>query len=341
MFSEQLPGWAVLGITALLLGALVVWETTKPGQIPAVPAYFLIPIGLMAWFSGWRIAVAAVLTAVAGTALLVWQGGWSSYTPLFYVGRLATFLTAALLSRGLSTGRLILDFYYRGAAWRSVQRPRRVSDRFVVVPVIDGPDDGGYAGGHSDDIPIYIQPGLAFGTASHPTTQMCLSLLEDSVRSGMSILDVGCGTGILTIAAAKLGAAHILALDIDPEAGRVAQINITLNEISSVAEFRLGSLEAVLGTGRRQNSAPGPSADIQDVSAGYDLIVANIFAHVILELIEGGLLTLVKPEGLLIFSGVRESELDRFRKALQSRSLVIESERVEGEWAAMRARTAR
>jgi len=132
------------------------------------------------------------------------------------------------------------------------------------------------------DIVIEIDPGMAFGTGQHPTTAMCLRALEDRVRTGASVLDLGCGSGILAIAAAKLGARRVLALDVDPNAVRAARENAAANAVSDVIEVREGTLEA----------EGGP----------FDVIVANI-SGLTLERLAVPLARSLAPGGSLITSG--------------------------------------
>jgi len=132
------------------------------------------------------------------------------------------------------------------------------------------------------DIVIEIDPGMAFGTGQHPTTAMCLRALEDQVRTGASVLDLGCGSGILAIAAAKLGARRVLALDVDPNAVRAARENAAANAVADVIEVREGTLEA---EGRP-----------------FDVIVANI-SGLTLERLAVPLARSLAPGGSLITSG--------------------------------------
>jgi len=132
------------------------------------------------------------------------------------------------------------------------------------------------------DVVIEIDPGMAFGTGQHPTTAMCLRALEDQVRTGASVLDLGCGSGILAIAAVKLGARRVLALDVDPNAVRAARENAAANAVSDVIEVREGTLEA----------EGGP----------FDVIVANI-SGLTLERLAVPLARSLAPGGSLITSG--------------------------------------
>ncbi len=118
-------------------------------------------------------------------------------------------------------------------AWKAYFKPMRVGRRLVVTPPWEHPDLA------PDDIPIVIDPGMAFGTGSHPTTQLCLAALEDFVQPGQAVADVGTGSGILAIAAAKLGAAHVAANDIDPLAVKIARENAAVNGVALVVEEAL------------------------------------------------------------------------------------------------------
>ncbi|MBI4298886.1 MAG: 50S ribosomal protein L11 methyltransferase [Chloroflexi bacterium] len=147
------------------------------------------------------------------------------------------------------------------------------------------------------EVVIHLDPGMAFGTGHHPTTRMCLVEMEELLKPGMRVLDVGTGSGILSIAAAKLGAERVVALDIDPTSVKVALDNVKRNGVHRVVEVLQGSL-------------PHP-----DVKAGtFDLAVANISSKVILQMADS-LKSALRPAGLLIASGfILEKE-----KSLQER----------------------
>src|SRR6185436_12087771 len=121
-------------------------------------------------------------------------------------------------------------------AWKVNFHPLRLGRRLMIVPAWLNPPL------EPEDIPIRIDPGMAFGTGTHPTTQLCLAAIEKHLRPGQAVLDLGTGSGILSVAAAKLGAGPILALDIDAEAVRVARENTALNGVADRIQIEEGSL---------------------------------------------------------------------------------------------------
>jgi ribosomal protein L11 methyltransferase len=167
--------------------------------------------------------------------------------------------------------------------WKRHFRRTRVGRRLVVVAPWETDEP------QSDSITIVINPGLAFGTGQHETTAGCLELLERIVEPGATVADVGCGSGILAIAAAKLGAARVVAIDNDPEAVNSAKENCVLNAMGSAVEIKL---------------AQGPPAE-----GRFDVVVANILAETLAEM-AAGLTSCVKPNGRLVLSGI-ESERRR------------------------------
>jgi ribosomal protein L11 methyltransferase len=154
------------------------------------------------------------------------------------------------------------------------------------------------------DVVIQLDPGQAFGTGVHPTTQMCLMALEALLRPGAEVLDLGTGSGILSIAAAKLGAGRVVALDTDAVAVKVARGNALANGVHDVISVGLGSLAEAVGS--------------------YDLVVVNILAKVILDMLREGLVKCVRRSGHLVVAGIlvdQETEVmgELMRRGLSER----------------------
>jgi ribosomal protein L11 methyltransferase len=200
-------------------------------------------------------------------------------------------------------------------AWKQYYHPIRLGRRTVIRPLWAEVE------AQPGDIVVSLDPGMAFGTGTHPTTQLCLEALEDRVTPGLNVLDLGTGSGILAIAAVKLGAAQIVALDNDPMAVRVAAENAAQNAVADRIITGHGSLESVLTTARR-----------------FDLIVVNILARVIIEMCGQGLGQTVRPGGFGIFSGIILDQADDVENALRQTGLEPIARRLQGDWVAIEAR---
>ncbi|MEW6540482.1 MAG: 50S ribosomal protein L11 methyltransferase [Bacillota bacterium] len=194
-------------------------------------------------------------------------------------------------------------------AWREGLKPFRVGERLVVKPTWEEWEPG------PEDLVIEIDPGLAFGCGTHPTTAMCLKLLERYVRPGMVAVDVGTGSGILAVAAALLGAAVVWAVDEDPLAVRTAAENVARHNLTGRVRVRSGNL-------------------LDELSEPADLVVANIVAEVLAELCPAAA-TALEPGGVFIFSGILDQREDIVRRALAADGFRVESRLAEGEWVAL------
>lgn len=172
-----------------------------------------------------------------------------------------------------------------------------------------------------DDIVITLDPGMAFGTGLHPSTQLCVQALEDAVRPGMSVLDMGTGSGILAIAAALLGAARVTAIDNDPIAVKAATENVLANGMRNRIDVKLGSVEAVSGE--------------------FDLIVVNILAHVIQEMLAQDLARHLRPGGLFIAAGILQTQADDLERSFAVHSLRLVEKRQDKDWVLLWAEKAR
>ncbi len=192
-------------------------------------------------------------------------------------------------------------------AWKSYFQPERIGDRVVIKPTWKeySPKKG--------DIVVELDPGRAFGTGSHPTTASCIRILERYVKGGERVLDIGTGSGILSIVAAKLGAGSVLAVDIDPVAVETAGKNVRLNLMEDSVTVTRGNL-------------------LEGVRGEYDLIVANIIAAVIVDLTPR-IGEFLAEDGRFIASGVVDIREDEVADALVTRGGLSIIERVyDMEW---------
>lgn len=193
--------------------------------------------------------------------------------------------------------------------WRRGLGPRRITSRIVVTPTWESPQT------EPGDVVITLDPGLAFGTAEHATTRGCLRLLDREVRPGDRVADVGAGSGILSVAAALLGARRVLGMEPDPMSCEAAAENIAANGVQD--RVRVLSLEV-----RGSDSLP---------QAPYEGIVANIQRSILVPLLPSFRGSLV-PEGWLILSGILMEELEDLLGAAVREGFVLKTQDREGDW---------
>lgn len=200
------------------------------------------------------------------------------------------------------------------SSWKKHYQPIPIGEKLLILPAwIDRQDPGRVA--------VRIDPSMAFGTGTHPTTQLCLELVEKFVQPGMNVIDIGCGSGILSIAALKLGAKRAVAVDIDSAAIRATRENAAANGIDDGLETGLGSVTELLQ--RRFSLTRAP------------LVLANILAPVIIRLFEDGLAKLVTPEGVLVLSGILYEQVKSVRAAADRQGLCFLESLQMGDWVAL------
>lgn len=198
-------------------------------------------------------------------------------------------------------------------AWKKFYKPLRVGPRVVLKPSWEE-----YTAA-PEDIVVELDPGMAFGTGLHPTTRLCIAALEELVRPGDRVLDLGTGSGVLAIVAQKLGAAYVLATDIDPIAVSVTKENAERNGVPTAAlDVRLGSV-------------PGGMA------GQFNLIVANILAEVLANLFDANYAysPLAEPladDGAMVLSGIIHYRAEIVEEAAQRHGFRIVSRLQEGDW---------
>ena len=196
-------------------------------------------------------------------------------------------------------------------AWKQHFQVLHAGKRLVVVPTWR------HYRPRRQEVVIKLDPGMAFGTGHHPTTQMCLELVEELVSPGMDVIDVGCGSGILAIVAAKLGAKSVLGLEIDPVATAAAEANVRRNRVAQRATIAQGTL-------------PRPQVS----SNSYDVAIANISSKVVSELAEE-LVSAVRSGGTLIVSGLLREGRVKVSRRLTAAGAVVHRSVTEGDWASL------
>ncbi|WP_152378858.1 50S ribosomal protein L11 methyltransferase [Paenibacillus brasilensis] len=207
-------------------------------------------------------------------------------------------------------------------AWKQYFKPLRVSDHLTIKPTWED-----YEPASEDEKIIELDPGMAFGTGTHPTTSLCLRTLESVIKGGEEVIDVGTGSGILAIGAVKLGAKHVLALDLDPVAVSSARENTRLNGLEEHITIKESDLLSVL-------NASDPTLGIQ---LPVKLVVANILAEIILLFIDD-VYKALEPGGVYIASGIWKNKEEVVETALKTAGFEIAEIRRDEDWLAFVAR---
>ena len=213
--------------------------------------------------------------------------------------------------RGAITCREIQEEDW-ASCWKEFFHPVKVGERIVIKPTWETYEAG------VDDIVIELDPGMAFGTGTHLTTAMCIRLLEELVTPGIQVIDVGTGSGILSIVCAKLGAGEVSSIDLDSVAVKIAQENIKLNKVEHIVDVTEGDL-------------------LSGFSGQADLIVANIVADVIIKAIPT-VKTRLFLGGIFVASGIIGERLSDVTAALLAHEFTVDKVSEEGGWVAIVAR---
>lgn len=200
--------------------------------------------------------------------------------------------------------------------WKKYYTPTKIGETILVVPQWEENPE-------TDRKILKINPGMLFGTGTHNTTKLCMEFLEQQVYSGLNVLDIGCGSGILSILSLILGASDASAVDIDAAATHVAYENAALNGIGKDTYF------VTSGNILEGNPFTGTAADKE-----YDIVVANIVADVIIPL-SAHVSHFMKKDGLFLCSGIIETRIDDVTSALSENGFKILEKRKDGEWFAI------
>ncbi|WP_285756146.1 50S ribosomal protein L11 methyltransferase [Parageobacillus sp. G301] len=200
-------------------------------------------------------------------------------------------------------------------AWKKYYNPVKISEKFTIVPTWET-----YEPVSSDELIIELDPGMAFGTGTHPTTVMCIQALEKYMKPGDTVIDVGTGSGILSIAAAMLGAKSVRALDLDPVAVDSARLNVKLNKVQHIVTVSQNNL-------------------LDHIEEQANVIVANILAEIILRFVDNAY-RLLEKNGYFITSGIIQAKKQEVKEGLMKAGFAIEETLVMEDWIAFIARKA-
>lgn len=209
--------------------------------------------------------------------------------------------------------------------WKEHFKPIPIGKRLIIIPSWLEID-------YDQQIAVRIDPGMAFGTGTHPTTQLCLQLVEEyldgiqsaaenELKNQLAMIDVGCGSGILGIAAAKLGANYVLGVDLDSKAIEVARKNAAVNGVQDKLHLFTGSVNEIRAGSFEIQRAP--------------LVVANILSPILINLFDAGLGELLEPQGKLILSGILEEQVGELESAIKNKGLQLGEQRKFEDWRAL------
>lgn len=205
-------------------------------------------------------------------------------------------------------------------SWKQYYQPIPIGEKLLIVPQWLSPENPEHR------IPVVLDPGMIFGTGAHASTQMCLRALEQTIHGGERVIDLGSGSGILSIAALLLGAQEATGVDIDPKAEDIARENAALNGLTA-PKFR-----AVTG------NVIGDKAMMESLSEdGYDVVLANIVADVIIPL-SAVVPHFLRPNGVFICSGILNTRLPEVERAIEAAGLTITQREMQEDWCRLTAR---
>ena len=196
--------------------------------------------------------------------------------------------------------------------WKKYFKPIPVGNRLLVRPMWEDEYEAG------DRVVLHLEPGLAFGTGTHETTSLCIRLMDDYLAPGEKVLDVGCGSGILSIAGALLGASEVLGVEIDPDAVTIAKENIALNHVDGVASAQYGDLT-------------------KGIDFQADVIVANLMADLVV-MLSKDVAKHLRPGGRYISSGILVEKMPEVVDAMRALGFAILEVKEDGMWCAIVAK---
>ncbi len=202
-------------------------------------------------------------------------------------------------------------------AWKDHYHPIPIGQKLLVLPAWIEQRD-------MDRVAVKIDPSMAFGTGTHPSTQLCLELIESYTRAEKPVIDIGCGSGILSIATIKLGASRAICVDIDAAAIKSTRENSRANGVDDRVEAGQGSINDVAAGGFSVRHAP--------------LVLANILAPILIRLFDDGMANLVEPGGMIILAGILAEQAESVRVAGEAKGLVFVEQRQIGDWIALAMR---
>lgn len=216
--------------------------------------------------------------------------------------------------QGLVTGTREVDEESWADSWKQYFKPLPVGEKLLIKPTWENVEDTGRT-------ILSIDPGMAFGSGTHETTQLCLEQLEQLSLQDARVADIGCGSGILSIAAALFGAADVQAVDIEPMSIRMTEENAEINGVKDIIRAREGSL-------------------LDGVEAPVDFVVSNILAEILVRMIPD-LDPVLAPAGTVIFSGIIEEKKDLVAQALTAHGYAVVREKTDGGWVVLMAERTR
>jgi len=194
-------------------------------------------------------------------------------------------------------------------SWKKYYKPTKIGKNIVIKPTWEKYES------NEDEMIIEMDPGMAFGTGTHETTMMCVQQLEKRISANSTVFDIGCGSGILSIVAAKLGAKKVIGVDFDEVAVNVAKENVIENKVTSSVEIRHGNLMDV----------------VKDKA---NIVVANIMADIIM-ILSKDITGFLNKDGLFIASGIILDKIDPVKESLIANGLEVIEVETMGEWSAI------